>query len=236
MNVTCAAPRLTASMPTAPVPANPSSTRAPSTRGVRILNSVSRSLSDVGRRPSHVGALRRRPLNRPAITRIACEPRRPAGWRAQRAFVAIPPLSNLYQPELLLPALLHELQELARQPALVHERPRLAVRGLHDVAVPHQVARAQLRQPRLPRAEEVARPAQLEVALRDRKAVAGRGQRLQPLSRVIGPRRLIHQEAVRLPFASSDAAAQLMQLRQAESLGVLYDHDRRVRHVDADLD
>ena len=36
--------------------------------------------------------------------------------------------------------------------------------------------------------------------------------------------------------AAADAAAQLVELRQAEALGVLDDHDRRVRHVDADLD
>ena len=36
--------------------------------------------------------------------------------------------------------------------------------------------------------------------------------------------------------AAADAAAQLMQLREAETLGVLDDHDRRLRHVDADLD
>src|SRR4051812_49802949 len=36
-----------------------------------MLNSVSRSLSDVGRSPSHDGALRRRPLYVPAITRTA---------------------------------------------------------------------------------------------------------------------------------------------------------------------
>src|SRR3954463_2485677 len=34
-----------------------------------MLNSVSRSLSEGGRSPSHVGALRRRPLSVPAITR-----------------------------------------------------------------------------------------------------------------------------------------------------------------------
>ena len=37
-------------------------------------------------------------------------------------------------------------------------------------------------------------------------------------------------------LAAADAAAQLVQLRQAEPLGVLDHHQRRVRHVDADLD
>ena len=50
--------------PIAPVPANTSSTRAPGTRGARMLNSVSRSLSEVGRRPSHVGAFSVRPFMR----------------------------------------------------------------------------------------------------------------------------------------------------------------------------
>src|SRR5687768_17317877 len=42
-----------------------------------MLKSVSRSLSEVGRSPSQVGAFSRRPLKRPAITRM--EP-----WRARR--------------------------------------------------------------------------------------------------------------------------------------------------------
>ncbi len=44
------------------------------------------------------------------------------------------------------------------------------------------------------------------------------------------------QNAVRLMRAAADAAAQLVQLREPEALGVLDDHDRRVRHVDADFD
>ena len=36
-------------------------------------------------------------------------------------------------------------------------------------------------------------------------------------------------------LAPADAAAQLMQLRQPEPLGMLDDHHRRIRHVDADF-
>ena len=36
--------------------------------------------------------------------------------------------------------------------------------------------------------------------------------------------------------AAADAAAQLVELRQPEALGVLDHHHRRVGHVDADLD
>ena len=44
------------------------------------------------------------------------------------------------------------------------------------------------------------------------------------------------EHAERLRGAAADAAAQLMELRQAEALGVLDDHHGGVRHVDADLD
>ena len=37
-------------------------------------------------------------------------------------------------------------------------------------------------------------------------------------------------------FAAPDAAAQLVKLGQAEAFGMLDDHDRRVRNVDADFD
>ena len=36
--------------------------------------------------------------------------------------------------------------------------------------------------------------------------------------------------------AAADAAAQLVQLREPEALGVLDHHDGRLRHVDADFD
>jgi len=71
-NVTTIAPRLNASMPTAPVPAYKSKTRLPDTRGPRIENKASRTLSDVGRRDLPCGALRRRPRWEPAMTRIEC--------------------------------------------------------------------------------------------------------------------------------------------------------------------
>ena len=44
------------------------------------------------------------------------------------------------------------------------------------------------------------------------------------------------EQAVRLLGAAADAAAQLVQLREPEAVGLLDDHDRRVRDVDADLD
>ena len=70
MKTTWAAPRLSASRPTAPVPAQPSSTRAPSTAGPRMPKRVSRRRSEVGRRPSQRGVNSRRPLRVPAMIRM----------------------------------------------------------------------------------------------------------------------------------------------------------------------
>ena len=44
------------------------------------------------------------------------------------------------------------------------------------------------------------------------------------------------EQAVRLLRPAPDATAQLVELREAEAVGLLHDHDRRVRDVDADLD
>src|ERR1041384_960586 len=146
-------------------------------RGARMLKSVSRSLSDVGRRPGQSGLFKRRPLYRPPITRINHEVHE--GREGLETQTWLWPLTNFNQSKLILPALLHELQELARQAAGVHERARFPMRRFHHVAVAHEIAGSQLRQPRLPGAEEVARPAQLEIALGDHESIARLRHRLQ---------------------------------------------------------
>ena len=47
---------------------------------------------------------------------------------------------------------------------------------------------------------------------------------------------LVEQEAGRPSAPAADPAAQLVQLGEAEALGMLDHHDRRLGHVDADLD
>ena len=70
MNVTLAAPRDNASIPSAPVPAYKSSTCAPSTSCASQLNSVSRTRPGVGLRPGLSGTGIKRPRQRPAIILI----------------------------------------------------------------------------------------------------------------------------------------------------------------------
>ena len=87
----------------------------------------------------------------------------------------------------------------------------------------------------LRRAKEITRAAGLQIILRHGEAVRRAAQELQPLAHrvvaVVG-----NQNAAGIRRAAPHAPAQLVQCRQAEPLGILNDHDRRVRHVNADLD
>ena len=83
-------------------------------------------------------------------------------------------------------------------------------------------------------AEEVAGSPQLQILLRDAEAVVGGGQRLQAAARL----RILcvaEQDTVTLRLAASHAATQLVQLAQAEAVGVLHHHQRGVGHVHAHL-
>src|SRR6266480_3951626 len=71
------APRESASRPSAPEPANRSSTRAPRSGRWRMENHASRTRSPVGRTASPDGVLRRRPLKSPAIIRTIPTPAPP---------------------------------------------------------------------------------------------------------------------------------------------------------------
>ena len=79
-------------------------------------------------------------------------------------------------------------------------------------------------------------PRSLQVFLGDAEAVLGVAQDREPRLGGFAERRLVEQQAGRVAGAAADAAAQLVQLREAEALGVLDHHDGRLRHVDADLD
>src|SRR5439155_711547 len=104
------------------------------------------------------------------------------------------------------------------------------------LAVADQIDKTERRQARLTRAEEIAGPAQREITLGNLESVRRLGHRLQPLARLVGKGRLIYKEAVRLVPIAADAAAELVQLRQTEALGVLDEHHARVLHVDAYFD
>ena len=62
------------------------------------------------------------------------------------------------------------------------------------------------------------------------------GAHCQDVEALLGALGCGYERAGALLVAAADAAAQLVQLQEAEALGVLDDHERRIGHVDADLD
>src|SRR5207302_2065197 len=125
-----------------------------------------------------------------------------------------------------------EILELARREAFDLER--FTAGQLEDLGVAGDVGDAQAQQAALPGAVEFPRSAQLQVHLGDAEAVARFDHRLQAEAAFI-IFRVGEQHAVGLVLTASHAPAELVELRQAEPLGVLDDHAAGVRHVDADL-
>ena len=80
-------------------------------------------------------------------------------------------------------------------------------------------------------AEEIPRAAIGQILAGNRKAVRTLLQDAQPfLSGSIGDKVAIRRQA-----SAADPAAQLVQLRQPEAVCVLHNHNRRVRHIHANL-
>src|SRR5438309_12048126 len=136
-------------------------------RGARMLNSVSRSLSDVGRSPSQVGAFSRRPFSDPAMTRISL-PDLPAppdlpGPLALPDLPAPPDLPHLDQLEALLPVNDQFLHGAGRRDRSIEPARSFRMRRRQEIAIADEIDQAKRRHAGLTRAEEISRPAQLEI-------------------------------------------------------------------------
>ena len=159
----------------------------------------------------------RRPPSSPAITRTV---RRRSGARRSRRSGRVergPRAARARAPRARGSAAI-----IASAHARAAQQQRLVAGQLGD---------AEAADARLARADELALAAQPQVDLGEREAVVVARERAQP-RRALRPA----QQAQRGVLAAADAAAQLVQLRDPEALGVLDQHHRRVRHVDADLD
>ena len=75
-----------------------------------------------------------------------------------------------------------------------------------------------------------------EVEVGEFETVERRGDRLEAIPRLRALRQLGDEQAQAWMFASTDAAAQLVKLADAEPVAVHHQHHRRVGNVDTDLD
>ena len=121
--------------------------------------------------------------------------------------------------------------------------PRVAVedgtgrvmRDRDQLLVRREIGKPQCRQAALSGSQRLAGTAQFEIRLGDAEAVLGLAQDFEAAARHPAERRLVQQQTGRGGAAAADAAAQLVQLGEAEAFGMLHDHDIRLSHVDADL-
>ena len=150
----------------------------------------------------------------------------------------MPRFATPVNAQILLPAAEPALEMARRRP---RDARRSSARAASRAASSSSTsasrsAKRSMRHAALARAEEFARTANPQVLPRDLEAVVVLVDHLQPLARRLRQRLLVEQDADARRRAAPDAAAQLVQLREAEALGVLDHHQRRVGHVDADLD
>ena len=89
---------------------------------------------------------------------------------------------------------------------------------------------------RLSRSENVAFLAQAQVGLGELETIGRVREGLQARSARVREFVSMHGDAQRGQGGTSDASAQLVELGEAELLGVKNDHEGRLRHIDADLD
>src|SRR5262249_30873999 len=134
---TRAAPRLTASRPTAPVPAKRSRNAHPGTRAASTLKSAPRTRSVVGRACRPAGGASRRPFSVPAMMRMG---------------------PSVHQEGPVL-----DLHGLPEQPVVLRRKLRVArqellgvgARRLQQRQIAAQLGDLEIREPRLPGAEDL---------------------------------------------------------------------------------
>jgi hypothetical protein len=101
--------------------------------------------------------------------------------------------------------------------------------------VAEEVGEGKVGQSALHRAEDFAGAAQAQILVGDAEAVARFLEDTEAGARVF-LFRIDEKDAVALVFATTDTAAELVELGEAETLGVVDQHHVRIRHINADLD
>ncbi len=103
-------------------------------------------------------------------------------------------------------------------------------------SVAEEIGDAKLGGACLARAEELPGAALLQVELGESEAIGGGDEGVEAGLGRLGDALAGDEQAIALVGTAADAAAELMELREAEALGMIDDHEGGVGDVDADLD
>ena len=102
-----------------------------------------------------------------------------------------------------------------------------------QLAIAEEIGNAEVGKPGLTGAEELPGAAHRKVELSQLKSILGADHGIETLFGEWGNAFAGYQNAVAFRCAAADASAQLMQLRKAETLGMLHDHYGCIGNVDA---
>ena len=230
-NVADAAPRDSASMPAAPLPANRSRNAAP--RQVRLEDREQRLLDAVAERP------------RPGARAGEADPARrarddPAGvsHRSSRVGGRVARATTRRSQ----PASSSRRERVDRRrssaPRVVEQRLGVGARADRELAVRRVLAATRRAAAAGRSGRGRARRPRGAARSRARRARSRRASRRPPSAGPAPPRRRVSETRTQndSTVAAADPAAQLVELGEPEPVGALDDHHRRLGHVDADLD
>src|SRR6266581_3550690 len=179
MNTTSTAPRLRASIPTAPVPAKRSTKRAPATSEPSTLKSVSRKRSLVGRSVRPLRLVRKRLRYVPAIARIntliGC--RMSALSADAGEMIPLLPLAGKREQGVL--------QSLPLG-GIINQCKGFPPREFKQFAVAQRIGDVEAQVPGLARAEKLSRTAELEIGFRDLESIGCAHHGLEPRAGFVG--------------------------------------------------
>src|SRR5579871_914287 len=113
---------------------------------------------------------------------------------------------------------------------------RILARTRQQICVNVEPGEAKAGHSGLSGAEHVAFAPEFQVLLGDAEAVLGRAHDFKPRHARFAQRTPVEKEARRAAGSAADAAAELVKLGEAETLGMFDDHDRRLGDVDAHFD
>jgi len=119
---------------------------------------------------------------------------------------------------------------------IASEREGFLARELQHGAVTQRVGHVKAQLTGLAGAEKFTGTAKLQIGFGNFEAVVGAHHGFQAGAALVGKARRGDENAVRLMRATADATAKLVQLSEAETLGMLDDHDGGVGHVNANFD
>ncbi len=118
---------------------------------------------------------------------------------------------------------------------LFHQPEGFPLGKLEEPHVSKKMGNLEIRHSRLPCPEQLSWPPQLQIPFSELKTIRPLHHGLKSGRALLGEVPAVNQEADRLGLGPPDPSPNLMQLREAKAIGMLYHHRRRPRNIHSHL-